>query len=93
MRFEIHYSNRFKRQYKKLLRSPRSKIIEELKRVITSLAEGKTLEPRYYNHKLIGQLTGFQECHIAPDWLLIYQIYEEKLILELVATGTHNELF
>ncbi len=47
----------------------------------------------YRDHKLVGKLQDFRECHIFPDWLLVYRIYESNLILELVAMGSHSELF
>ena len=93
MRYELRYSNQFKKQYKKLLRSGRKNIINELEDVIGLLAKKIFLPGKYRNHKLTGNLRGFCECHIAPDWLLIYRIYEDALVLELVAMGSHGSLF
>ncbi|MFH1946554.1 MAG: type II toxin-antitoxin system YafQ family toxin [Candidatus Magasanikbacteria bacterium] len=93
MMYKLYYSNQFKRQLKKLRYSGRRRIILELEKVINSLAQGEKLSDKYKNHKLTGNLKGSYECHIAPDWLLIYQIYEDVLVLELVAMGNHGNLF
>ena len=93
MVYAIHYSNKFKKQYKKLVRSGDKKMLAELKSVITFISEGKKLSPNYDDHKLTGKLKDFRECHIFPDLLLIYKIHEDFLVLELVATGTHSDLF
>lgn len=93
MLYTPKYSNRFKRQFKKLLRSGNKRVIEALKEQISFLVEGNILPPKFQNHKLAGNLTGYFECHVLPDWLLIYKIDNEILVLELLATGTHSELF
>jgi mRNA interferase YafQ len=93
MTFAIHYSNRFRKQYKKLDRSGDKEVVVKLKTVITLLSEGKSLPAIFHDHKLVGKLQDFRECHVCPDWLLIYKVYEDCLVLELVATGTHSELF
>ena len=64
-----------------------------LKEPITLLAKGETLPVRYRDHKLQGSLANFRECHIKGDWLLIYRIVEDKLVLSLHSTGTHADLF
>lgn len=61
--------------------------------VIKKLAKGETLSPKFKDHDLIGDYLGCRECHITPDWLLIYQISQDKLILVLTRTGTHSDLF
>jgi mRNA interferase YafQ len=67
--------------------------IELLTEVIKKLARGETLEPAYLDHPLKGIFAGFRECHITPDWLLIYEISAGELILYLTRTGTHSDLF
>ena len=62
-------------------------------RVIDILASEETLPPRYHDHALTGDYDDFRECHIAPDWLLIYQIKDRELCLCLARTGTHSDLF
>ncbi len=57
------------------------------------LADGQNLPEEYNDHQLIGNYKGCRECHIAPDWLLIYKLFENVLVLELSRTGTHSDLF
>ena len=64
-----------------------------LEKVITSLQNNIPLEEKYRDHELRGQYKGFRECHIAPDWLLIYMKEEDILVLTLIDTGTHSDLF
>lgn len=61
--------------------------------IIRTLAEGKPLPVKNRDHKLSGDFSGCRECHITPDWLLIYEIDGENLILYLTRTGTHSDLF
>jgi len=61
--------------------------------VIKTLAKGDTLDVKYRDHALRGNYEGFRECHIAPDWLLVYEIWDDALILYLSRTGTHSDLF
>ena len=70
-----------------------NKNIDKIKKVIIALAGGETLEAKYRDHALTGDYSGFRECHIQPDWLLIYQINGDRLILFLARTGTHSDLF
>lgn len=91
MRFEIVPSNQFKRDLK--LAQKRGYDLEKLKKVISMLANGEALEAKYRDHLLTGDYGGFRECHIQPDWLLVYQIDGNRLILFLARTGTHSDLF
>ena len=61
--------------------------------VVKLLASGETLPQKFKDHDLSGDYIGCRECHITPDWLLIYRISQEKLILVLSRTGTHSDLF
>lgn len=61
--------------------------------VVEMIAEQQLLPPVYKDYKLIGNYSGCRECHITPDWLLIYEISNEELILYLTRTGTHSNLF
>ena len=63
-----------------------------LKEVINTLLSGKPLEEKYRDHGLVGQYAGHRECHILPDWLLIYYVDIDSLILTAVRTGTHSDL-
>ncbi len=60
--------------------------------VVDTLRQGKILEEKYHDHELKGKLKGFRECHIQPDWLLIYLIEDDILTLTLVDTGSHSDL-
>jgi len=64
-----------------------------LDEVVDLLRQGKQLEKRYHDHGLTGDLAGFRECHIKPDWLLIYLIENDILTLTLIDTGSHSDLF
>ncbi len=93
MKYQIDYTNKFKKQYKKLKKQ--NKDLTKMYEVIKNLANGKELEKKYKNHKLLNDKTykDCNECHIEPDWLLIYKIKNNELILLLFATGNHSELF
>ena len=67
--------------------------LQLLKDVVDTLAMGLPLDEKCQDHKLIGNYQGCRECHITPDWLLIYEIAEDELILYLTRTGTHSKLF
>ena len=88
---QVIWSTQFKKDYK--LAMKRGYPIEELDRVIRLLAEDDPLPEKYKDHELSGNWRGFRECHIQPDWLLIYRIYNNNLILSLARTGTHSDLF
>ena len=84
-------------QYKKDLKLARKRNLpeDELNKVIFNLANDTTLPPENKDHALSGNMAGFRECHIQPDWLLIYgkEDNDELHILNLVRTGTHSDLF
>ena len=71
----------------------RGKRVEKLTAVIQLLCAGTPLPERYFDHALFGKYKGFRDCHIEPDWILIYRIEQERLILILSRTGTHSDLF
>lgn len=89
--YKIEYSNRFKCSYK--LAQKRGLPVEELLKVVKMLSVGETLPPKYKDHALKGKYSGLRECHIQPDWLLIYKIENEICVLYLIDTGTHSDLF
>ncbi len=89
--YQIVYTNRMKKDVK--LMKKRGKDLDKLINVLSLLSSGKSLPVQYRDHQLSGNLHDFRECHIEPDWLLMYQIYEDTLILSAVATGSHSELF
>lgn len=84
-------SNRFKKDLKLAIK--RGYKIELLEEVVNRIAAGKILDEKYRDHLLTGDYGGFRECHITPDWLLVYQVRENELILFLSRTGTHSDLF
>ncbi len=88
---EIVLSNRFKKDLK--LAAKRGYNLERLNDVVNLLASQKKLPEKYKDHELIGNYVGFRECHIQPDWLLVYRIQSDALILFLSRTGTHSDLF
>ncbi|MCM1237059.1 MAG: type II toxin-antitoxin system YafQ family toxin [Ruminococcus flavefaciens] len=75
------------------LMKKRGKNMSKLIHVLSILASGNALPAQYKDHQLNGNLQGFRECHLESDWLLIYQIYEDTLILSATATGSHADLF
>ena len=91
MRYRVKFTNQFKRDLK--LAEKQGKDTERLFRVVERLANGETLEPKYRDHDLTGNYKGCRECHIAPDWLLVYGVVEDVLVLMLYRTGSHSELF
>ena len=88
---DIVLSNQFKKDLK--LASKRGYDLELLNEVVEKLASENTLEEKYREHELSGSYKGFKECHIQPDWLLIYRINNNELYLFLSRTGTHSDLF
>ena len=88
---EIVPSNQFKKDLK--LARKRGCKIEHLRDVVNTLANGQKLDEKYRDHGLSGDYNGFRECHIEPDWLLIYRTSQTTLILFLFRTGTHSDLF
>lgn len=91
MKYAIDRTATFKRDYKRAIK--RNLPIEKLQAVIGKLARGEELPPANHDHSLSGNWSNHRECHIAPDWLLIYQIKESVLVLELTRTCTHADLF
>lgn len=87
----IKYHTEFKRDFKRIKK--RGYHIRLLEEVIEKLAAGEQLPPKNRDHALTGNFAGCRECHITPDWLLIYQIDGNDLILYLSRTGTHSDLF
>jgi mRNA interferase YafQ len=85
------YTKRFEKDVKTMRK--RGKNLDKLKHIITKLVNEAPLEKKYKDHQLIGNYTGRRECHIEPDWLLIYKPIpsEDKIIFE--RTGTHSDLF
>ena len=88
---EIVLSNRFKKDLK--MAKKRGYNLDLLNDVVEKLARQEPLPKKNRDHSLTGDLIGFRECHIQPDWLLVYRVNDEELILFLTRTGTHSDLF
>lgn len=88
---DIVLSNQFKKDLKLMAR--RGLNLDLLENVVNILASGTSLDERFRDHALTGNYSGFRECHIQPDWLLVYRIDGNELLLFLSRTGTHSDLF
>ena len=89
--YRIEFTNEMKRNVK--LMRKRGKDISKLTDILDKLASGLPLPQSNNDHQLTGNLKDFRECHIEPDWLLMYQIHDDVLILTATATGIHSDLF
>ena len=83
-KYQLITTSTFKKEYKKMVK--RNYNISLLEKIVEKLPE------KNKDHALSGNWKGYRECHIEPDWLLVYKIYEDKLILSLSKTGTHSDL-
>lgn len=88
---KVKFTSKFKRDYKLIKRQ--GKDIEKLEAVILELCNEETLPESMHDHELLGSYHGHRECHLEPDWLLIYRIDCGELTLTAVRTGSHSELF
>ncbi len=91
MKYAVKFTTQFKKDLK--LAKKQNRDLDRLFDVIRRLSDGEVLEATYRDHELSGQYRGTRECHIEPDWLLIYEIRKDVLVLMLYRTGTHSELF
>ena len=87
----IKYQAAFKKDYKRIVK--RGYDMRLLEKVIELLANQNPLPEKNRDHQLSGDYAGCRECHITPDWLLIYEVADEELILYLTRTGSHSDLF
>lgn len=90
--YTVNFTNKFKKSLKKILKQ--GKNLDKLLDIVDRLANKEELELRYKNHKLVDDkyYKNCFECHIEPDWLLVYQYNENELILLLINTGSHSEV-
>ncbi len=91
MKYEVKFTGQFKRDLK--LARKQGKDIDKLFDVINTIAEGGKLDEKYRDHSLSGDYEGCRECHVEPDWLLVYEVIDKTLVLMLYRVGTHSELF
>ncbi|RRK30943.1 type II toxin-antitoxin system YafQ family toxin [Schaedlerella arabinosiphila] len=89
--YQVKFTTAYKKAYK--LMKKRGLDISLLDEVVGLLRQGRQLEECCRDHGLTGDLAGFRECHIKPDWLLIYLIENDILTLTLIDTGSHSDLF
>ena len=90
MKYAVRLTSRYKKSLKKMIR--RGKDINKIVDVVEMLAKGEQLPPQYKDHALTGDLIGLRDCHVENDWVLLYQIKNDILILTLSDTGTHSDL-
>ena len=90
-KYTVKYTTAFKKEYKRAIK--RGLKIELLERVVELLSMGEKLPEKNRDHELGGDWVGHRECRIQPDWLLIYRIEDDVLVLTLARTGTHSDLF
>ena len=90
-KYTVKVTSQFRKDYKQAMK--RGMKIALLDEVIALLSAGEALPEKYRDHALIGDWLGHRECHILPDWLLIYRIENGVLVLTLSRTGTHSDLF
>ena len=91
MKYEIKFTTRFKKDLK--LAEKQGKNLDKLFEIVEKLSNGDKLDIKFRDHELTGDYGGCRECHIEPDWLLIYELFDDVLVLLLTRTGTHSELF
>ncbi|MCR5628831.1 mRNA interferase YafQ [Eubacterium uniforme] len=91
MKYEIKLTTQFKKDIK--LAKKQKKNLDKLFLVIDKIANGEKLEEKYKDHELSGNYKGVRECHIEPDWLLMYEIVDDILVLVLNRVGSHSDLF
>ena len=91
MKYRIRRTSQFKKDYRRAIK--RGLQIDKLDKAIDLLGKNGFLPPEYNDHPLVGNKKGLRECHIEPDWLLVYEINHGILMLVLTSTGTHSDLF
>ena len=91
MKYKVRPSNRFQKDLR--LMQKRGYDMVTLEHVLNLLAQGNSLPEKYLDHPLKGNWQGCRECHIESDWLLVYRIEEDVLVLALTRTGTHSDIF
>ena len=90
-KYTVKFTTQFKKDYKLAIK--RGLKIDLLEQTVASLADGIALPEKNKDHALTGNWVGHRECHILPDWLLVYRIEDDVLVLTLARTGTHSDLF
>ena len=91
MKYEIVFTSRFRKDVK--LAKKQHKDLDAMYQIIEKLANGERLDEKFRDHDLSGNYAGCRECHIEPDWIMIYEIIENVLVLSLIRIGSHSDLF
>ena len=91
MRLGLRKTRQFEKDLKRMAK--RGMPLRELETVIDRLLDQNPLPEKYRDHPLVGDYAGFRESHVRPDWLLIYMVQADRLILTCMRTGTHSDLF
>ncbi|MDO4935767.1 MAG: type II toxin-antitoxin system YafQ family toxin [Phascolarctobacterium sp.] len=91
MKYQVKFTSRFKKDIK--VATKQGKNLEKMYEVIDMLASGQALDASYKDHALTGEFEGSRECHIESDWLLVYALYNDVMVLSLMRLGSHSELF
>ncbi|RMC25057.1 MULTISPECIES: type II toxin-antitoxin system YafQ family toxin [unclassified Lactobacillus] len=91
MKYQIKFTSQFKKDIK--LAKKQGKSLNELYKVIEKIADGEDLATSLHDHALTGNFKGTRECHIEPDWLLVYEIFEQEFVLVTVRLGSLSQLF
>ena len=90
-KYTVKFTTQFKKDYKLAIK--RGLKIDLLEQIVASLADGLALPEKNKDHALTGNWVGHRECHILPDWLLVYRVEDDVLVLTLARTGSHSDLF
>lgn len=90
-KYVVKVTTQFRKDYKLAIK--RGLKMELLEHIVALLAAGETLPEKNKDHALTGNWVGHRECHISPDWLLVYRIEDDVLVLTLTRTGSHSDLF
>ncbi len=91
MKYEVKFTTKFKKDIK--LAKKQGRNTDKLLEIVERLSNGEPLEAKYRDHDLSGDYQGWRECHIEPDWLLVYKLLDDVLVLLLNRIGSHSELF
>ena len=89
---DVYMRTQFKKDYKRVLKQ-KGHTADQFKTVLDYLVNEKPLPEKYRDHALSNNWAGFRGCHIQPDWLLIYKVEKDQLVLTLTRTGSHSDLF
>lgn len=93
IRYRVIFTKQFRRDLKRVKHSGKNELIEKIRHIIKLLKNNKELPASCRPHKLKGEFMNLEECHISPDWLLVYQRRKDILVITLLRTGSHTDIF